>query len=129
MSRSSIIFTDPPLAVVGPPAAKDAVIGNSSYADQGRAKVEARNFGLVRLYAERPDGRLVGAALVGPGMDHIGHLLAWAIERGENATSVLRHPFYHPTFEEGLKSALREICEAVEEPAMLDLDDGAVPGG
>jgi dihydrolipoamide dehydrogenase len=110
----AITFTDPPLAVVGKPAEKTAVIGRSSYADQGRAKVEGRNSGLVRVFAERPYGKLVGAAMVGPGMDHVGHLLAWAIERGETATSVLRHPFYHPTLEEGLKSALREICEAVE---------------
>jgi dihydrolipoamide dehydrogenase len=67
--------------------------------------------------------------MVGPGMDHIGHLLAWAIERGETATSILRHPFYHPTFEEGLKSALREICNAVEAPAAPDLDNGALPDG
>lgn len=122
----SIMFTDPPLAVVGAPAAKDAVVGHTSYADQGRARVEARNSGLVRLYAERQHGRLVGAAMLGPGMDHIGHLLAWAIEQGETAASVLRHPFYHPTFEEGLKSALREICNAVGAP---DLDEGALPGG
>jgi dihydrolipoyl dehydrogenase len=56
----SIMFTDPPLAVVGPPAAKDAVVGHASYADQGRAGVGARNSGLVRLYAERRHGRLVG---------------------------------------------------------------------
>jgi dihydrolipoamide dehydrogenase len=47
-------------------------------------------------------------------MDHIAHLLAWAIEQGETATSVLHHPFYHPTFEEGLKPALSEISETVE---------------
>jgi dihydrolipoamide dehydrogenase len=111
----SITFTDPPVAVLGKPASEGAVVGRSSYADQGRAKVEARNSGLVRLYGERPDGRLVGAAMVGPGMDHIGHLLAWAIERNETATALLNHPFYHPTFEEGLKSALREICNAVKK--------------
>jgi dihydrolipoamide dehydrogenase len=125
----SVMFTDPPLAVVGPPAAKDAVIGRSSYADQGRAKVEARNSGLVRLYAERQHGRLAGAVMLGPVMDNIGHLLAWAIEQGETATSVLRHPFYHPTFEEVLKSALREICDAVEAPTSPLQDEGALPGG
>jgi dihydrolipoamide dehydrogenase len=101
----SIMFTDPPTAVVGKPPTAETVVGAAAYADQGRAKVEARNFGLVHLYADRPDGRLTGAAMVGPGMDHIAHLIAWAIERGETATSVLELPFYHPTFEEGLKSA------------------------
>lgn len=124
----SIMFTDPPLAVLGAPAAENAIIGRFSYADQGRARVEACNSGAVRLYADRPDGRLSGAAMVGPGMDHIGHLLAWAIERDETATSLLHHPYYHPTFEEGLKPALREICDAVEAPMAPDQDDGAPPG-
>ena len=52
----------------------------------------------------------------GPGMDHIAHLFAWAIERSETASALLQLPFYHPMFEEGLKTALREICEAVGSP-------------
>jgi dihydrolipoamide dehydrogenase len=127
--RFSIMFTDPPLALIGPPPADDSVIGLASYADQGRAKVDDQNSGLVRLYAEHPTGRLTGAVMLGPGMDHLGHLVAWAIEQGETATEVLRHPFYHPTLEEGLKAALREICEAVEAETAPEMDDGALPGG
>jgi len=47
---------------------------------------------------------------IGAYTHHIAHLLAWAIERGETAAALLKLPFYHPTFEEGLKPALREIC-------------------
>ncbi|WBO21372.1 dihydrolipoyl dehydrogenase [Sphingomonas abietis] len=133
----SIMFTDPPVAIVGKQLGKQLgeagaerpVIGCSSYADQGRAKVEGRNAGLVRIYATPTDGRLTGACLVGPGMDHIGHLFAWAIERGETATALLRLPFYHPTFEEGVKSALRQICDTVHSALPSDRDDGAPPGG
>jgi dihydrolipoamide dehydrogenase len=125
----SVMFTDPPLAVVGKPAAPDSVIGRASYADQGRAKIEARNAGLVRLYASHPDGKLTGAAMVGPGMEHIGHLITWAISRGETATSLLTLPFYHPTFEEGLKSALRAICAQVHAPLPRDSDEGSALGG
>ncbi|MGI4881053.1 MAG: dihydrolipoyl dehydrogenase [Janthinobacterium lividum] len=125
----SIMFTDPPVAVLGKPAGPDSVIGCASYADQGRAKVEARNVGMARIYAERPDGRLVGAALVGPSMDHIAHLLAWAIDRGETATALLELPFYHPTLEEGIKSALRQICAEVHTPLPRDRDEGAPAGG
>jgi dihydrolipoamide dehydrogenase len=89
------------------------VVGSNSYADQGRAKVEARNAGVVRVYANRDRGVIKGACLFGPGMDHIAHLFAWAIERSETASALLQLPFYHPMFEEGLKTALREICEAV----------------
>lgn len=124
----AIMFTDPPLVTLGEHAQGD-VVGCTSYADQGRSKVEARNAGLVRIYADPKHGKLSGATLLAPGMDHIGHLLAWAIDRGETATALLELPFYHPTFEEGLKSALREICKAVHSPMPTDRDHGTPSGG
>jgi len=124
----SIMFTDPPLAVVGAPPSDAMVFGSASYADQGRARVEARNEGLVRVYAGADTGVIAGATLFGPGMDHIAHVFALAIERRETADTLLQLPFYHPTFEEGLKPALREICEAVKSPVLGNLDDIAPPG-
>jgi dihydrolipoamide dehydrogenase len=66
--------------------------------------------------------------MLGPAMDHMAHFLAWAIERGETATSMLELPFYHPTFEEGLKPALHEICKAVEATGASAHDEGKLPG-
>jgi dihydrolipoamide dehydrogenase len=103
------------------------VVGSNSYADQGRAKVEARNAGVVRVYADRDRSVIKGACLFGPGMDHIAHLFAWAIERSETPSALLQLPFYHPMFEEGLKTALREICEAVGSPELKDMDFVAAP--
>lgn len=123
----SIMFTDPPPATIGAPPSDATVAGTASYADQGRAKVEARNRGLVRIYADSRTGALTGAVLLGPGMDHIAHSLAWAIERGETATGILELPFYHPTFEEGLKPALREICESTG--ADIEALDSVAPPG
>jgi dihydrolipoamide dehydrogenase len=93
----SIVFTDPPFATIGAPKSEVAVVGTGSYSDQGRAKIDARATGLVRIYANRASGKLTGAVLFGPGMDHIAHLIAWAIERGETAAGLLKLPFYHPT--------------------------------
>jgi len=56
------------------------------------------------------------------------HQAAWVIERGETATSLLVLPFYHPTFEEGLKPALHEICKAVDATGAAAHDDGNPPG-
>lgn len=123
----TITFTDPPVAMVGEPAGEDSVIGCAPYDDQGRAKVMAQAEGMVRLYASRPDGRLTGAVMIGPGMDHIAHLLALAIMRGETATSLLELPFYHPTLEEGLKPGLRAICHEVHAP-LPSRDQGTPPG-
>jgi dihydrolipoamide dehydrogenase len=122
------MFTDPPLATIGATPSDVTVVASSSYADQGRAKVEARNAGLIRIYADRDRGVIKGACLFGPDTDHIAHLFAWAIERSETAGTLLQLPFYHPTFEEGLKTALREICEASGSPELKDMDSVAAPG-
>lgn len=124
----SITFSDPPYATVGAPCDEDMAVGEASYADQGRARLMACNKGLVRLYADRRDGRLLGAALFAPGAEHLAHLLAWAIETEQTATNLLSRPFYHPTLEEGLKPALRGICAAVHAPVPRERDEGAPSG-
>ncbi|SFN80687.1 dihydrolipoyl dehydrogenase [Sphingomonas sp. OK281] len=127
----AITFTHPNVAVIGKIAKDDdadSVIGTASYDDQGRAKVEACNAGLVRFYADRRDGRLTGATMAGPAVEHSAHLIAWAIQSGWTATEVLDLPIYHPTFEEGMKGALRSICAEVHAPTPPDRDDGFTPG-
>jgi len=127
----AITFTHPNVAVIGKIAKDDdagSVIGTASYDDQGRAKVEACNAGLVRFYADRRDGRLTGATMAGPAVEHSAHLIAWAIQSGWTATEVLDLPIYHPTFEEGMKGALRSICSEVHAPTPPDRDDGFTPG-
>lgn len=69
MPTFTLTFSDPPLAILGEGPDENTLTGCASYADQGRAKVEARAKGLVRLYAA-PDGRLTGAELFCPGADH-----------------------------------------------------------
>ncbi|RVU13795.1 dihydrolipoyl dehydrogenase [Methylobacterium oryzihabitans] len=111
----SLVYTDPEIAVVGEAfdGDRDRIVGSVSLADQGRARVMGRNAGAIRLYADPADGRLVGGAMVGPEAEHLSHLLAIAVQEGWTAGRMLDRPFYHPTVEEGLQSALKEIAEAV----------------
>ena len=57
-------------------------IGAVSFENQGRARVAGRNRGLVRIYGESTKCRLLGAEMFGPGMEHMAHLLAWAVQSG-----------------------------------------------
>lgn len=122
----AIVFTDPPIAVIGEPPNNETVTGEASYLNQGRAKVEARNEGRIRIYAEPRSGKITGATLFGPAMDHIAHLLAWSIERGETAETLMSRPFYHPMIEEGIKPALRDICAATS--GVRQFDEGSPSG-
>ncbi|WP_347139653.1 dihydrolipoyl dehydrogenase [Paracoccus sp. SSK6] len=120
----TITFTDPPVAAVGAPPDECALNAHADYSNQGRARVEARAAGLLRLGADEK-GRLIGADLGVPGGDHMAHLLVWAVTKCVSAADLLDMPFYHPVLEEGLKPALRALCRQ----ANLTLrDDGSPPG-
>ncbi|WP_084396235.1 dihydrolipoyl dehydrogenase [Henriciella aquimarina] len=123
-----IMFTEPNMAVVGTPGADGDVCGQTDYADQGRAKAMRRNQGVCEIFADARDGRLTGARLAGPDIEHLAHLLTWEMHNRTRASDLLEKPFYHPTLEEGLKPALQQICKAVAAPAAPERDDGFLPG-
>jgi dihydrolipoamide dehydrogenase len=107
-----IVFTDPQLAVVGSrraePAPDSYVVGEVSFEDQGRSRVMLRNKGLLHVYADIANGRLLGAEMIGPDAEHLAHLLAWALQMQLSVSEILEMPFYHPVVEEGLRTALRD---------------------
>lgn len=127
MTPLSMIFSQPVIVQVGAKPDASSVIGKVGYSDQGRAKVQNEAVGQVHIYAEPEHGTLTGAVLFCPGAEHMGHLLVQAIDRGLTASQMLELPFYHPTLEEGLKTALREICAKV--PSSGDYDRLLSPGG
>jgi dihydrolipoamide dehydrogenase len=51
----------------------------------------------------------------------MAHLVALAIERSLTVHDMLRLPFYHPTLEEGLRSALRQLSAQVPACGKSDL--------
>jgi dihydrolipoamide dehydrogenase len=122
-----IAFTDPQMALVGTHHAElpegGHAIGAVSFETQGRARVMARNRGLLRLYARTGDGALIGAEIFGPAAEHMAHLLAWAVQQGLTAPQALTMPFYHPVLEEGLRTALRDLAEQLRTTAQCRPED------
>lgn len=113
-SALAVVFSEPQIAMVGSTWAelqnRHTVTGEVSFENQGRSRVMLRNKGLLRVYADARDGRLLGAEMVGPRAEHIGHLLAWAHQSRMTIADMLAMPFYHPVVEEGLRTALRDAC-------------------
>lgn len=109
----AVVFTDPQMAIVGDSwrlhNCDDHRVGEVSYHNQGRARVMGENRGLVRIYGRAMDGALRGAEMLGPSVEHTGHLLAWAIQARTTVEAALDMPFYHPTVEEGIRTALRDL--------------------
>ncbi len=121
----TIVFTDPNIAIVGARLrelnAATIAIGTVDFANQGRARIARENRGVLRIYADRKEGLILGAQMCAPRAEHLAQLLALAI--GERATvqSLLRMPFYHPVFEEGLRTALRDAARQITARADSDL--------
>jgi len=118
----SVVFTDPQIAIVGGGMAALApgfVAGEVSFEDQGRSRVMLRNHGHLRVYADPSDGRFLGAEMAGPDAEHIGHLLAWALQARMTVAQMLDMPFYHPVVEEGLRTALRDLHAKLQSASRL----------
>jgi len=107
----AIIFTDPQIAILGDRYSdlpdQRFEIGDVSFEDQGRSRVLAKNQGVLRVYGEKGSGRFLGAEMIGPSAEHIGHLLAWSKQQDMTIPEMLEMPFYHPVIEEGVRTALR----------------------
>ncbi|MFO1324388.1 MAG: dihydrolipoyl dehydrogenase [Burkholderiales bacterium] len=121
----AIVFTDPEIAVVGKRfselAADETILGEADLEGQGRLRMSGRDFGRIRIYAQRETGLLLGAELVAAGGEHLAHLLALAIQQRQTVVDLLRIPFYHPTVEEALRTALRDAARKLPGEAGPDL--------
>ena len=122
----AVVFSDPQLAIAGTRFADlvpgTFVTGAASFENQGRSRILLRNKGLLHVYAGIATGRLLGAEMIAPDAEHLGHLLAWAIQGGWTIAQVLEMPFYHPVIEEGVRTALRDAhagLEVAQLPATL----------
>lgn len=117
-SAISVVFSDPQIAMVGSTfrelnekfsACGCFEIGEVSFENQGRSRVMLRNKGILHVYGEQGTGRFLGAEMMGPDVEHIAHLLAWAHQQKMTINQMLDMPFYHPVIEEGLRTALRDL--------------------
>lgn len=110
-----IIFTDPNIAVVGQSFSslknKTIVIGEAFFEDQGRSRIMQINKGVLRIYGEKETGKLLGAEMIAPFGEHLAHMLAWAIQKKMTVFDVLEMPYYHPTVQEGMRTALRSLAK------------------
>lgn len=120
----AIVFSDPNIASVG---SRFQTLDDGSYYagevrfdNQGRARAAQHNRGILRVYAGRDDGRLLGAELCAPAGEHLAHLLALALQQSLTVRELLRLSFYHPVLEEGLRTALRDL--ASQFPAGVESD-------
>ncbi|WP_353570936.1 dihydrolipoyl dehydrogenase [Candidatus Albibeggiatoa sp. nov. BB20] len=116
-----ITFCDPNIARVGQGwdelQSKDHIaVGSMNFQMQGRAMIMGKNKGLIRVYADKVSGQLLGAEMMVVRGENIAHLLAWAIQNQMTVHELLQMPYYHPVIEEGLQSALYDVASQLDLP-------------
>ena len=130
------VFSDPQITIAGrgrkalSEAGVDFAHGEVSLEDQGSARVIGKNKGSLRVYGYRETGLALGAEIIGPAAERLGHVLAWSIESKLTVSEVLQRAFYHPVIDEGLRKALRNLAAALgfgPNPTLRRTDCG--PGG
>lgn len=119
----SIVFCEPQIVNVGlsiPEIEKNPeleyVIGEVSFDNQGRSRVMGVNCGLLHIYGCKKTDKVLGASMVGPDAEYIGHILVTAITNNITVKQLLDAPFYHPTILEGLRTALRDVQHKMSIP-------------
>lgn len=125
-----ISFSDPNIAKAGKSyqdlvsAGVEFETGEVSFEGQGRSIVKLKEEGLLHIYGDKQTGKLLGAEMYGPDMEHIAHLLSWCMEMQLTVNKVISMPFYHPVIEEGLRSALRSLRDkCLEEKPDIEIYD------
>lgn len=117
-------FTEPNIVTLGSsykvlcaPGKPKFAIGQVSFENQGRSRVMLQNKGMLRVYGEYGTCRFLGAEMIAPRGEHIGHLLAWAVQARMTVDQMLEMPFYHPVIEEGVRTALRDLAAELAKGA------------
>ncbi len=120
----AIAFTEPQIATLGESyhelcaqGRPKFAVGSVSFTNQGRSRVMLQNHGMLRVYGEYATGRFVGAEMIAPRGENLGHLLSWACQARMTVTQMLEMPFYHPVIEEGVRTALRDLAAELEKGA------------
>lgn len=113
-----ITFCDPNIATVGEQLDEldesEILAGEIQFGPVSRALIIGKNRGVLRIYVNKSDGLLRGAAMACVKGEHLAHLLAWSIQQGLTVFDMLKMPYYHPVVEEALQAVLYSVVGKIE---------------
>jgi pyruvate/2-oxoglutarate dehydrogenase complex dihydrolipoamide dehydrogenase (E3) component len=109
------VFTDPQVAGVGLSATEakargfDVEVASMPFGSIARAIETDETAGIVRLVLDRESERILGARIVGVDAGELIHVFCVLMQAGATARAVVDAEFVHPTFAEGLQSAVMTL--------------------
>lgn len=88
----------------------DLIVGKAQYEENVRSHMLMENEGLVKLVADKRDGKLLGASVVGTQATELVHFAQAVIKYGGTVTDLQRFVFNVPT----LSALFRQAAETME---------------
>jgi dihydrolipoamide dehydrogenase len=114
------VFTDPEVATVGitekqaRESGAEYKTGQFLFRALGKAHAEGEIEGLVKVIAQKADGRILGVHMIGHGASDLISEAAVAMKNGVSVEGIIRTIHAHPT----LPEAFKEAAEALEGRAI-----------
>lgn len=121
LQKTHTIFTDPQVAIAGRTEKELKSAGtpylSSSYlfSDHGKAIAIGKTKGFVKMMASPQDGRILGAAIVGPEASDLIHEMIVALHYQATVAEFVRIPHLHPTLAEILTYPAEDILAQIHE--------------
>lgn len=103
-------------------------VGEIRFAPVGRALIMGKNKGILRVYGDKEDGKLLGAEMICTKGENLAHLLVWCLQQRLTVGQMLQMPFYHPVIEEALQAALYDLYSKVKVKNMSAITELAQLG-
>ncbi|KPJ85224.1 hypothetical protein AMJ57_03875 [Parcubacteria bacterium SG8_24] len=112
-----VIFCRPEIASVGLTEKEagerghDVIVGRGAYSGVGKGLVTGQQDGLVKLVADRRDGKLLGGHILGEAASELIHEIALAMKAGLPYTAIAGLTHAYPTFAEAVGVAAYGMVE------------------
>jgi pyruvate/2-oxoglutarate dehydrogenase complex dihydrolipoamide dehydrogenase (E3) component len=125
LTKTHTVFTDPQVAIVGETERELEAAGiayvRASYPfnDHGKAVALGKTKGFVKMTASPSDGRILGAAILGPNASDLIEPLIVAMAYRATVQEYARIPHLHPTLVEILTYPAEELAEQVRTAPSL----------
>jgi pyruvate/2-oxoglutarate dehydrogenase complex dihydrolipoamide dehydrogenase (E3) component len=109
------VFTDPQVAGVGLSEARarergfDVEVASMPFGDIARAIETDETAGIVKLVLDKSSERILGVTIVGVDAGELIHVFSILMQAGASARTIVDAEFVHPTFAEGLQSAVMRL--------------------
>jgi pyruvate/2-oxoglutarate dehydrogenase complex dihydrolipoamide dehydrogenase (E3) component len=119
LSKTHTIFTDPQVAVAGETekelqaAGTPYLVASMPFDDHGKAIAIGKTKGFVKMMAAPDDGRILGAAILGPHASDLIHELIVAMHFNATVFDFVKIPHLHPTMAEIVTYPAEELVEKI----------------